>query len=100
MLSWLVNLFSASPTDQVVILEQRIPTFEERLEKIIHQSRAFQEKNQEELNEFIEEVSSALGIIEQAVDVIDRDDLVARAVRVRTRLRKAKTRAINSRRVA
>jgi len=100
MLTWLAGLFSASPTEQVRVLEQRAPTFEERLQQIVDQSRGFREKSQAELDEFIDDVDSALGILERAIDVIDREELEARAVRVRTRLRKARTRAVNRRSVA
>lgn len=100
MLDWISRLFAAPASQQVDVIEQQAPSFEERLESILRRSRGMRHREDRELAAFIEDVDAALGILEQAIDILERPDLEARAVRVRTRLRKSRTRAANQRAAA
>lgn len=100
MLDWISRLFAAPASQQVEVIEQQAPSFEDRLESILRRSKGLKHREDHDLAAFIEDVDAALSILERAIDIIDRPDLEARAKRVRTRLRQSRTRAANQRAAA
>ena len=92
-----MDLFSLlrtrSSSQQVLEVEQRTQSFEERLAKIIHSSRGLSGRTSDQRLQLIEDVTEVLEILEGAIDVLETAALVDRAKRTRTRLRTIRTNA-------
>ena len=90
LLSWLWN---ETAPEQVTTLERQSPSFEQRLERIVNNSRRLSSRTTEERQQLIEDVTEALDIVEAAIGVLEASDLADRAKRTRIRLRTIQTRA-------
>jgi molecular chaperone GrpE (heat shock protein) len=90
MLSW---LWGEAAPQQVQVVERQAPSFEQRLERIVRNSRGLSSRTQDERDELIQDVSEALDILDGAIDVLQAADLADRAKRTRARLRTIRTRA-------
>lgn len=97
VLSWIQNLWSAPALEQVQIIEQREPSLEERLTRILSRSRGVKKQTGIELTELLDDVDAVLQILESAMNILDSRDFDERAKRLRTRLRKTRTRAQSAR---
>jgi hypothetical protein len=90
LMNW---LWSEPAPEQVRQVEQTAPSFEQRLERIVRNSRGLSSRTQEERQALIEDVTEALDIVEAAIGVLEAAELADRAKRTRTRLRTVRTRA-------
>jgi glycine/serine hydroxymethyltransferase len=90
LLSW---LWSQPAPVQVREVEHQAPSFEERLTRIVQNSRSLSSRTQEERQALIEDVTEALDIVEAAIGALEAAELADRAKRTRTRLRTIRTRA-------
>jgi len=97
MFSWIQSLWSAPAPQQVQVIEQREPSFEERLERILSRSRGINTQSDSELAGLVNDIDAILSILESALKILDSRDLEARAKRLRTRLRRSRTIAENAR---
>jgi hypothetical protein len=97
MFSWIQNLWSTPAREQVLVIEQRAPSIEERLERILSRSRGAKNQSETEFAELVEDIDVVLQILESAMNILDNRDLDERIKRLRTRLRTIRTRATNAR---
>lgn len=93
LLSW---LWSEPATAQVQTIESQEPSFEQRLNRIVQNSRGLSDRTEEERQQLIDDVKEALDIIESAIGVLEATSLGDAAKRTRTRLRTIRTRAQKS----
>jgi molecular chaperone GrpE (heat shock protein) len=89
LLDW---LWSQAAPVQVTEVEQQAPSFEERLTRIVRDSRGLSSRTQEERESLIIDVTEALDILDNAINVLDAADLAERAKKTRSRLRTIRTR--------
>jgi molecular chaperone GrpE (heat shock protein) len=89
LLDW---LWSQAAPVQVTEVEQQAPSFEERLTRIVRDSRGLSSRTQEERESLIIDVTEALDILDSAINVLDAADLAERAKKTRSRLRTIRTR--------
>lgn len=97
MFSWIRNLRTNPPQEQVREIEQREPSIEQRLERILAGSRSMRSQSDSDLKDLVEDIDAVLSILESALNILDAGDLHERAKSLRTRLRKARTRATRAR---
>ncbi len=97
MFEWIQSLWSEPAPKQVQVIEQREPSIEERLERILVRSRGVRAQSDSELAALIEDIDVVLSILESALDILDSSDLDQRAKRLRSKLRRTRTRAENAR---
>ena len=90
ILSW---LWSEPASEQVLEVEQQTPSFEDRLTRIVQNSRGLSSQTEEERQDLIADVTEALDILDGAIDALEAADFAERAKRARTRLRTIRTRA-------
>lgn len=95
--SWISNLWSEPARQQVQVIEQHEPSLEERLERILSRSRGLRDHGDAELADLLVDVDAVLQILESVMNILDSIDFNERAKRLRTRLRKTRTRAQNLR---
>jgi hypothetical protein len=97
MISWIKNVLSQPAPQQVEVIEQREPSLEERLERILSRSQGIKSQSDDDLAELVQDIDAVLSILESALNILDNRDLDMRAKRLRTRLRKVRTRADRAR---
>ena len=97
MLSWIQSLWSEPARQQVQTIEQREPSLEERLERILSRSKGMKGNTDADIAELLQDVDAVLQILESAMNILDNHDFDERAKRLRTRLKKTRTRAQNLR---
>lgn len=95
MLSWIQNLLAQPASQQVQVIEQKEPTFDERVQRIAARSPV-RGKSDAELAELLADIDAVLSILETALRMLDNDDLDKRAKRLRTTLRAKRTRALRA----
>ena len=93
MLSWIQNLFAQPAPQQVQIIEQKEPTFEERIQRIAVRG-PLRGKSDTEIADLVADIDAVLSILESALRMLDNDVMEKRAVRMRTSLKAKRTRAL------
>ena len=95
MLSWIQNLLAQPAPQQVQVIEQKEPTFEERIQRIAARGPV-RGKGDAEVAELVADIDAVLSILESAMRMLDNNDLDQRAKRLRTTLRARRTRALKA----
>lgn len=93
MLAWLQRVAGLAPERQIAEIEEREPTLEERLERLIGRLGAFRTRRPEELEEIMADLDAVLDIVEKLIITLEHIGGAERARRLRTRLRNNRTRA-------
>src|SRR5260370_902714 len=93
MLAWLKTVVNLAPREQLAAIEQREPSLEERLERLIGRFGNYSRRTANELEEIMADIEKVLDIVERMVIALEHIGGAERARTLRKRLRNHRTRA-------
>lgn len=104
MLQWVKQIASFNdPGQQIDAIERNETSLEDKLEELLSMMGDYRRRSPEELqrvialiDEILDEIETVISVVERAMDIIDDADKVERAKKLRTRLKKNRTRAQNA----
>lgn len=97
MPTWLKELLRRrSPSEQLVVIENKEPSLEERLDRLLNRLGGYRARPVNELEEIISDLDKVLDILEKIISTLENIAGLERARNLRTRLRNHRTRAQNA----
>lgn len=96
MIDWLRQLLPLSPREQLVQIENREPSLEERLERLLARLGRYTRKNADELEEIMADLAVILDIVEKIILALENIGGAERARQLRTRLRRHRTQTLKA----
>jgi hypothetical protein len=87
MLDWLGHIFGLAPQGQLVEIETREPSLEERLERILKRAGPHRHRSLEEIEELIADLNKILDILDKIINTLENISGAERAKNLRKRLR-------------
>ena len=98
MLAWLKTIVNLGPREQLAAIEQREPSLEERLERLIGRLGTYSRRTANELDEIMADLEKVLDIVERMIIALEHIGGAERARNLRKRFRNHQTRARRARR--
>jgi hypothetical protein len=96
MLDWIKTILNLAPREQLIELERREPSLEERIERLLGRLGTYSRRTAEELEEIMADLEKVLDIVEKIISVMENIGGADRARNLRRRLRNNRTRAQNA----
>jgi hypothetical protein len=96
MLDWFKAILNLTPREQLVEIEKREPSLEERVERLLGRLGTYSKRTANELDEIMADLEKVLDIVEKIISVMENIGGADRARNLRRRLRNHRTRAQNA----
>jgi hypothetical protein len=93
MLEWIQRLVGLAPQEQLVEIESRELSLEDRIERIIRNLGNYRRRNPADLEDLITDLSKVLEILDKIIFALENIGGAERARELRRRLRNNATRA-------
>src|SRR5205807_8471898 len=93
VLDWIKRLLNLTAPEQLAEIEQREPSLEERLERLLRRLGSYNKRRADELEEIMADLEAVLDIVEKIIAAMEHLGGAERARELRKRLRNNRTRA-------
>src|ERR1700730_14230647 len=96
MLDWFKAILNLTPREQLVEIEKRELSLEERVERLLRRLGTYSKRTASELEEIMADLEKVLDIVEKIISVMENIGGADRARNLRRRLRYHRPRAQNA----
>jgi molecular chaperone GrpE (heat shock protein) len=93
MPDWLQRILKLAPQQQLVEIEVREPSLEDRLQRIVARLGNYKNRSPMDLEELIDDLDKVMNVLENIISVLENVRGAERAKNLRFRLRINRTRA-------